>query len=121
MTADNTSVFVIDDLSLDPYAHGFGQSPDGRTFSFQVRHRTLHVEVYRADFETTVPDTSDVECVVDTSVADIDVSDERSVAAAVRDAVADAENTIHQERTAPVWSFLNWLTSGRDRRVLTHG
>lgn len=104
MTAHNNSAapaFVIDDLSPGPNAHGFGQTGRGRTFAFQVRNsalhrRTLHVEVYRADLETTVPDSADVEASVDRPVVDVDLGDERSIAAAVRDAVSDAETIAAQ-------------------------
>lgn len=117
MTAHNAPAFVIDDLSPGPYAHGFGQTRCGRTFAFQVRdstlhRRTLHVEVYRADLETTVPDSSDIEACVDRPVVDVDLSDERSIAAAVRDAVTDAESiAAHGHEGNGVRSLLSRITS----------
>ncbi|MBB3039827.1 hypothetical protein [Hoyosella altamirensis] len=117
MTAHNAPVFVIDDLSIGPYAHGFGQTRDGRTFAFQVRdstlhRRTLHVEVYRADLETTVPDSSDIEAFVDRSVVDVDLCDERSISAAVRDAVAEAESiAVNASEGNAVRALLSRITS----------
>ncbi|WP_278313088.1 hypothetical protein [Lolliginicoccus levis] len=112
MTADTASGFVIDDLSLDPYAHGFGQTPDGRTFTFQVRNHLLHVEVYRPGLSTTVPDTTDVAGAADLSIVDIDVADERSVVAAVRDAVTDTEHRLdHARAESALASWLHRVTS----------
>ncbi|MDG3011157.1 hypothetical protein G4X40_13450 [Rhodococcus sp. D2-41] len=83
--------FTIDDLSTGPHAHGFGRTGDGRTYAFRVRRSTLHLEIYRADVRSPVPGQDDVEAVAQCSVREVDLSDERSVVAVVRDAVADAQ------------------------------
>jgi hypothetical protein len=62
--------FAIEDITTGLHASGFGQVGDGRPFSFHVEKQVLVVEIYRPR---------------------IDLTDERSVAAAVRDAVADAQ------------------------------
>lgn len=93
MDADEAAQFVLEDLTVGAYAHGFGRNPDGEVFAFRVRRSTLRVEVYRHDLETDVPDSSDVVATAEFAVTDVDLTDERSVAAVVRDAVATAERT----------------------------
>lgn len=122
MTAGTASGFVIDDLSLDPYAHGFGQTPDGRTFTFQVRNHLLHVEVYRPGLSTTVPDTTDVAGAADLSIVGIEVADERSVVAAVRDAVTDTEHRLdHARPESAVSSWLHRVAALLERREPSPG
>jgi hypothetical protein len=75
-------VFTIEDISTGMYASGFGSVGDGRTFSFRL---------YRPRLAVPVPQAEDVVAVASHSVANVDVNDERSLAAAVRDAVADAQ------------------------------
>lgn len=82
--------FAIEDISTGVHASGFGQVGDGRTFSFHVERHQLVVEVYRPRLRHPVPQAEDVMAVASRGLTDIDLSDERSVAAAVRDAVADA-------------------------------
>jgi hypothetical protein len=94
LTADNQvagNAFTIEDMSTGMYASGFGRVGDGRTFSFRLERQLLMVEVYRPRLAGPVPQEEDVVAVASHSVANIDVSDERSLAAAVRDAVADAQ------------------------------
>lgn len=91
MDTDGPSGFALEDLSVGPHAHGFGTNADGQAFAFRVRRSTLFVEVYRADLESTVPDKSDVVATAESSMTTVDLTDERSIAAAVRDAVAAAE------------------------------
>ena len=69
-------------------ASGFGQVGDGRSFAFRIERQWLLVEVYRPRLSGPVPQPEDVVATERRSVVDIDVSDERSLAAAVRDAVA---------------------------------
>ncbi|MBY6351283.1 hypothetical protein [Rhodococcoides corynebacterioides] len=83
--------FSVDDVTTGPYAHGFGTAADGRAFAFRVRGKTLRVELYRLGATVTVPTDVDVDAVADVDVTDVDLCDERSVTAAVRDAVA----TVH--------------------------
>jgi hypothetical protein len=83
--------FTIEVISTGMYASGFGCVGDGRTFSFRVERQLLAVEIYRPRLEVPVPQAEDVVAVASHSVANVDVNDERSLAAAVRDAVADAQ------------------------------
>jgi hypothetical protein len=83
--------FTIEDISTGMHASGFGNVGDGRTFSFRVERQVLAVEIYRPRLAVPVPHAEDVVAVASHSVADVDVNDERSLAAAVRDAVADAQ------------------------------
>jgi hypothetical protein len=84
-------VFTIEDISTGMYASGFGMVGDGRTFSFHVERGTLIVEVYRPRISGPVPHAEDVMATASRSLAHIDITDERSLAAAVRDAVAQAQ------------------------------
>ncbi len=83
--------FFIEDLSTGLHASGFGQLDDGRSFSFHVEHQQLVVEVYRPRLLGPVPQAEDVVATATRRAADIDLFDERSLAAAVRDAVANAQ------------------------------
>jgi hypothetical protein len=93
LTADDVADggFIIEDISTGMHASGFGRVGDGRTFSFHVERQMLQVEIYRPRLMAPVPQAEDVVAVANHSVADVDVSDERSLAAAVRDTVADAQ------------------------------
>jgi hypothetical protein len=51
----------------------------------------LVVEIYRPRIAGPVPQAEDVVAAASRKLTDIDLTDERSVAAAVRDAVADAQ------------------------------
>ncbi|MEZ0053955.1 hypothetical protein ABIA30_004992 [Mycobacterium sp. MAA66] len=85
-------IFAIEDISTGLHASGFGQVGDGRSFSFHVvDRRTLFVEVYRPRISGLVPQEEDVVATVSRSLEHVDVHDERSLAAVVRDAVADAQ------------------------------
>ncbi|MDT5065029.1 MAG: hypothetical protein QOK02_1184 [Mycobacterium sp.] len=83
--------FTIEDMSTGMYASGFGRVGDGRTFSFRVERQVLTVEIYRPRLAGPVPQNEDVVAVASHSVAHVDVSDQRSLSAAVRDAVAEAQ------------------------------
>lgn len=84
--------FAIEDISTGVHASGFGAFGDGRSFSFHVEDRqNLVVEVYRPRLSGPVPQNEDIIAIATRRLTDIDVTDERSVAAAVRDAVAGAE------------------------------
>jgi hypothetical protein len=83
--------FAIEVISTGLYASGFGQVAEGRSFSFHVEHQTLIVEIYRPRFNGPVPQAEDVVATATRKTADIDLFDERSLAAAVRDAVAGAQ------------------------------
>jgi hypothetical protein len=86
-----SQVFAIEDISTGVHANGFGQVGDGRTFSFHIERQMLVVEVYRPRVTGPVPQAEDVVAVATRKLIDIDLSDERSVSAAVRDAVAAAQ------------------------------
>ncbi len=83
--------FRIEDLSTGLHASGFGQLADGRSFSFHVEHSQLIIEIYRPRLAGPVPQAEDVVATAARKAADIDLFDERSLAAAVRDAVSNAQ------------------------------
>lgn len=85
--------FAIEDMSTGAFASGFGQVGDGRSFSFHIDGRQLVVEIYRPRLAGPVPHAEDVVAASNRSVVDIDLTDERSLAAAVRDCVAVAAPT----------------------------
>ena len=84
------SEFTIEDITPGVFASGFGQLGDGRSFAFRIEHALLVVEVYRSRLAGPVPQAEDVVATSSRPVLGIDVTDERSLAAAVRDAVAAA-------------------------------
>lgn len=83
--------FVFEDITPGIHASGFGQVGDGRTFSFRVERNELVVEVYRPRLTGPVPQAEDVVATASRGLVDIDVTDERSIAAAVRDSVSAAQ------------------------------
>jgi hypothetical protein len=83
--------FAIEDISTGLHASGFGTVGDGRTFSFQVDRGTLRLEVYRPRIRGPVPQVEDVVATSTRSLVHVDTTDERSLGAAVRDAVAQAQ------------------------------
>ena len=83
--------FAIEDISTGVFASGFGQLGDGRSFSFRVHRAQLLVEVYHPRLVGPVPHQEDVVATAARSLTDFDVDDERSLTAAVRDAVATAQ------------------------------
>jgi hypothetical protein len=87
-TADRE--FAVEDISTGIFASGYGQVGDGRSFSFHIEHRSLVVEVYRPRLAGPVPQAEDVVARSVRSLIDIDLTDERSLTAAVRDSVANA-------------------------------
>lgn len=82
--------FVIEDMSTGAFASGFGLAGNGRSFSFHIEHQSLIVEVYRPVLDGPVPQAEDVVATSSRKLVGIDVADERSLGAAVRDAVAAA-------------------------------
>ena len=83
--------FAIEDITTGVHASGFGQVGDGRSFSFHVERQSLVIEVYRPRLNGPVPQQEDVVAAATRKLTDIDLSDERSIAAVVRDAVAAAQ------------------------------
>ncbi|BBX45130.1 hypothetical protein GCM10009641_22780 [Mycobacterium cookii] len=88
--------FAIEDMWLGVFstkvlASGFGQVGDGRSFAFCIEGKSLLIELYRPRLRGPVPQPEDVVATVRRNVADVDITDERSLGAAVRDAVALAE------------------------------
>ena len=83
--------FAIEDITTGLHASGFGQVGDGRSFSFHIEKQLLVVEVYRPRLTGPVPQTEDIMAVASRRLTDVDLFDERSVSAAVRDAVAAAQ------------------------------
>ena len=82
--------FAVEDLSTGIFASGYGQVGDGRSFSFHIEHRSLVVEIYRPRLAGPVPQAEEVVARAIRSLVDIDLIDERSLIAAVRDSVAHA-------------------------------
>lgn len=87
-TADEE--FAVEEMTTGIFASGYGRVGDGRSFSFHVEHRSLVVEIYRPRLVGPVPQAEDVVARAVRSVLDIDLTDERSLTATVRDAVAHA-------------------------------
>ena len=83
--------FAIEDISTGVHASGFGQVGDGRSFSFHIERQQLMVEVYRPLVSGPVPFEEDIVAVAARKLSEFDVTDERSLSAMVRDAVADAQ------------------------------
>jgi hypothetical protein len=83
--------FVFEDISTGLHASGFGTCAEGRSFSFHVEHQTLIVEIYRPRLAGPVPQAEDIVATATRKVTDIDLYDERSLAAAVRDVVTNAQ------------------------------
>lgn len=90
--------FAFEGLTTGVHASGFGDIGDGRSFSFHVEHRMLIVEIYHPRLRGPVPAPENVIATSRRSVVDIDTTDERSLAAAVRDAVAMAEAAPRRKR-----------------------
>ena len=104
--------FAVEDLTCGPQAHGFGSTGDGRTFAFQVKRAGLRLEVYRAGLRSAVPGPEDVASVSELSVKDVDLEDERSVVALVRDALDEAlKNERRPEQTTTIHAFLTRIGS----------
>jgi hypothetical protein len=83
--------FAIEHISTGLHASGFGQLVDGRPFAFHIEHQALVVEIYRPRLAGPVPQAEDIVATATRKLNDIDVFDERSLSAAVRDAVAAAQ------------------------------
>jgi hypothetical protein len=83
--------FAIEDITTGLHASGFGRVGDGRSFSFHTEKQMLVVEIYRPRISGPVPQAEDIVAVASRKLTDIDLTGERSVAAAVRDAVAAAQ------------------------------
>ncbi|WP_280274990.1 hypothetical protein [Nocardia wallacei] len=113
------SGFIVEDVTVGPFAHGFGVTGDGRSFAFRTVGATLSLEIYRADSAraTTVPGPEDVVAVAAAGVTDIDLGDERSVVAAVRDLIATATPAPAADRAATtVRALLGRLGAALDGR-----
>jgi hypothetical protein len=82
--------FAVEDISTGIFASGYGQVGDGRSFSFHIEHRSLVVEIYQPRLAGPVPQAEEVVARAVRSLVDIDLTDERSLSAAVRDPVVHA-------------------------------
>lgn len=91
MTDRTPAGFGIDDISVGPFAHGFGTTDDGHPFAFRTHRATLTVQIYRADLGDEVPGSDDVVAQAQAQVTDIDLDDARSVSAFVRDLLPAAD------------------------------
>lgn len=90
METEPTSEFELEDLTVGPFAHGFGTTAEGRPFAFRTVRSTLTIEIYRHDAPGDVPGPDDVTAVAEAAVTDIDLDDARSVHALVRDLIPTA-------------------------------
>lgn len=104
--------FVVEEITTGAHASGFGRTDDDRPFAFRVHKSTLYLELYRADAVKQVPDRSDVTAVAEQPMTEIDLTDERSIVAAVRDAVGSAETlSAGPKDSSAVRSFLGRVDS----------
>src|ERR1700722_7757563 len=90
--------FAIEDMWLGVFsakilARGFGRVGDGGSFAFCIEGQKLLVEVYRPRLKGPVPQPEDVVATARRNVVDVDITDKRSLDAAVSDAVALAEDS----------------------------
>ena len=83
--------FFVEDVYTGVFASGFGRLGDGRSFAFHTEKNLLVVELYRPRLVDPVPQAEDVVAAATRRLTDIDLTDERSVIAAVRDLVAAAQ------------------------------
>ncbi|MFI5780749.1 hypothetical protein [Nocardia sp. NPDC051570] len=90
METDHTPGFILEDITVGPFAHGFGATEDGRSFAFRTVRSTLTLEIYRPDLADAVPGPEDVVALAEARVTDIDLDDERSITALVRDLIPTA-------------------------------
>jgi hypothetical protein len=96
-----TGELFFEDVSTGIHASGFGQVGDGRSFAFHVEHQSLVVEVYRPRLAGPVPQQEDIVATASRRLVGIGLADERSLSAAVRDAVATARPVPRQQRVRP--------------------
>ena len=94
MEIPETPTFTVEDISVGPHAHGFGRTAEGNSYAFRVRKSTMHVEVYRADATMSSGAGTSVSTSARRSVREIDLTDERSIVAVVRDAVSDPDSHV---------------------------
>jgi len=80
--------FLIEDLTTGVHACGFGRLGDGRSFAFGVQRPNLVVAMYRAGHSDPVPQAEELVALTRRPLRGIDLADERSLAAAVRDMVS---------------------------------
>ncbi|MCE5292073.1 MAG: hypothetical protein LLG14_22915 [Nocardiaceae bacterium] len=90
METTGTPEFAVDYVTVGPYANGFGHFAGSRSFAFRVVRRDLIVELYRDGLASAVPTDEDVVARAHTPITDIDLDDERSLVATVRDLVSHA-------------------------------
>src|SRR5690625_225578 len=83
------SEFLIEEIWTGAFASGFGEVGDGRSFSFHIENQLLVVDIYRPRLDCPVPHDEDVVARSSRNLFDIDVADELSLTAAVRDQVAE--------------------------------
>uniref|UniRef100_UPI003B3BAA95 hypothetical protein n=1 Tax=Mycolicibacter arupensis TaxID=342002 RepID=UPI003B3BAA95 len=82
------SEFRIEEIWTGAFASGFGEVGDGRSFSFHTHQHKLVVDIYRPRLVGLVPQDEDVVASASRHLFEIDIADERSLTAAVRDVVS---------------------------------
>ncbi|TSE01672.1 hypothetical protein FOS14_03890 [Skermania sp. ID1734] len=103
--------FAVEGVSVGAYANGFGRTADGLPFAFRIVNRALRVEIYRDGIDSDVPEPADLVAVAHAPITDVDLTDERSIVAMVRDAVDAAEPVNTTSGYATVRAMLNRLGS----------
>jgi hypothetical protein len=93
--------FSVEDVYTGAFASGFGRVGDGRSFAFHTERNLLVVELYRPRMAGPVPQAEDVVAVATRRLTDIDLTDERSIVAAVRDLVAAAQPVTRGDSKPP--------------------
>ncbi|MBO0855770.1 MAG: hypothetical protein J2P18_18620 [Nocardia sp.] len=83
--------FTLEDVTVGPFAHGYGTTAEGEPFAFRTVRTRLTLEIYRPGTPAEVPGPEDVRAVAAVAVTDVDLTDVRSVRALVRDLIPDAE------------------------------
>jgi hypothetical protein len=78
-------------FSAEVLASGYGRVGDGRSFAFRIEGQWLVIEIYRPRWSGPVPQPEDIAATLRCNIVDVDITDERSLVAAVRDAVALGE------------------------------
>ncbi|MCM6772474.1 hypothetical protein NDR87_00675 [Nocardia sp. CDC159] len=109
METDHTSEFLVEDITVGPFAHGFGTTGDGRSFAFRTFRATLVLEIYRPDTAAAVPGPEDVVASAQVRVTDVDLDDERSVTALIRDLIPTAVPTAAERGPTTVRALLGRL------------
>lgn len=100
------SEFAIEDMWVGAFsakvlASGFGQVGDGRSFAFRIKGHWLLIEIYRRRMSGPVPQPEDVVDTLRRTIVGVDITDERSLSAVVRDTVARVVEPVFDSSPLP--------------------